>query len=294
MEIVTTSLKIIAGIAVVGALVETFVPGIISEKTKGKMSSLTIGTLGILFSCLFLMIFLKFRIREGFEDTGYATRWNRIVTENKIKEVCSLYTEMYEKMYSVEKGAAPEAVKTDAQAREAVDAKFATVMTQKPVNCKQIEQIGSKLQSIDGLFLEIQKAPDTLLVDVYDTASGCLRLLIEKYLENKEAERKQKEGFEDKGLCSDAAATERREYKNRKALSQEAEKCLLVEEIPADKKQLYIDFKLNQIQSTFEKFKKTKQFKDSITKVLEDCTYYRKELEKKAKEAQEMSNKYNF
>lgn len=292
MELLTTTLKVVAGLAVVGAVVETFVPGLISEKLQGDLTALTIGFLGILFSCLFLMIFLKLRIREGFEDPSYITRWKTMVESNKVKEVCALYTEMYEKMLPVEKGAPPDAVKTDAQAREATDAKFKSVMTYSPVNCKEVDEIQSKVNSQDGFYLAIQKAPDTLFAQVYDTALGCRRLLIQNLLEKKQADQRRKEAFQD--LCSDQAAEERRAFQNRKPLSAEAQKCFLVEEIPPEKKANAVFLKLDRMDDELAKFKKIKNTEESISKILEDCKVYKEELEKDAKEAQETSNKYNF
>jgi hypothetical protein len=292
MEVLTTSLKVVAGIAVVGAILETFVPGLISKQVQGNLSALTIGFLGIAFSCLFLMIFLKLRIREGFEDPSYITRWKTMVDTNKVKEVCDLYTEMYEKILSVEKGAPPDNVKTDAQAREATDAKFKGVMTYTAINCKEVEEIQSKVNSADGFYLAIQKAPDIFFAQVYDTALGCRSLLIQNLLEKQQADQRRKEAFQD--LCSDTAAEERREFKNRKPLSEEAQKCYLVEEIPPEKKANAIFLKLDRMDTALSNLKKMKNTEESVSKILDDCAYYKKELEKEAKEAQETSNKYNF
>ena len=63
MEGISIQLQIIAGIAVVGALVETFFPGLISEKLKDDLSVLTIAIIGILLSFLLLMLLLK--VAEG-------------------------------------------------------------------------------------------------------------------------------------------------------------------------------------------------------------------------------------
>jgi hypothetical protein len=294
MEFVTTTFQIVAGFAVVGAILETFIPGLISEQVQKNLSALTIGVLGILFSCLFLMLFLKFRIREGFEDADYVTRWKTILTNNKVKEICALYTEMYEKIYTVEKGGPPDTVKTDAQAREATDAIFRTVLSLPPVNCKEIEEIQSKTTSLDGFYLVLQKAPDTLLARVYDTAFGCRKLLIQKLVEKKIADKKREEAFLDKALCSDAEAEERREYMKRKPLSDDAQKCLLVEEVPAEQKANAIFLKLDRFDTLLSDYKKSKNTNESISKIYQDALSFKADLEKEAKEAEETSNKYNF
>jgi hypothetical protein len=293
MESVTRTFQIVAGIAVVGALVETFVPGLITEKLKGDFSAITISIIGILFSYLLLMILLKARIREGFEDTRYETQWKTMVEENKVKEVCAFYNELYEKMYIVEKGAPPAETKTDAQAREAVAAFFAKEMTQSPINCKDFEEVNSKVNSVDGFYLSIQKLSPSFLAQVYDTANGCRRLMIGNYLKLKDTQNQRKEGFEDKPLCTDAAETERRDFLKRKPLSADAQKCLLIEEIPPEKKLNYIYLRLDQMQTTFDQYKKQQNIQDSITKVLADCQYYKEEMEKMKREAEDTSNKYN-
>ncbi len=285
MESITRIFQIVAGIAVVGALVETFVPGFLTEKLQSDFSKITIAIIGLLFSYLLLMLLLKIRIREGFEDKQYETQWKTLVDQNRVKDVCDLYKELYEKMLVVEKGAPPAEVKTDAQAREAVEASFAKVMTQSPVNCKDFEDTNAKVNSVDGFYLAIQKLSPSFLSQVYDTADGCRKLLINNYLKVKNSENQQKEGFQDQPLCSGEFETERRDYLQRKPLSAEAEKCLLVEEIPPEKKLNYIFLKLDQIQNEFTQFKDQKNIKDSITKVLDDCKYYKDEKEK-------MKNKY--
>ena len=294
MEFVSTTLKIVAVVAVVGAIIETFIPGLISAQLQEDLTTVTIKLLGIAFSIVFLMLFLKFRIREGFEDPTYMTRWKSLEQTYKIQDICTLYSEIYEKMLTVEKGAPPAEVKSDAQAREAVDKRFAAVMIYTPVNCTMATSLQSKATSLDGFFLEIQKAPDSFLAQVYDTAIGCRSLLINQYNDVTAAENKKVEGFEDAPLCSDSLAEERREYMKRKPLSADAQKCMLVEEIPAEKKELYIGLKLDKMEKTVEEYKKAKFIQDSLAKVLEDCTYYKGELDKKKKEAEDKSNSYQF
>jgi hypothetical protein len=293
MEGISIQLQIIAGIAVVGAIVETFFPGLISEKLKDDLSVLTIAILGILLSFLLLMLLLKVRIREGFEDNELSSKVQSLLSSNQVKEVCALYTEMYDKMINVEKGAPPEQQKTDAQAREVVDKQFAEQMSEKPLSCSQIDKL-EEANHLDALYELLPSIPDTLLVRTYETAVACRRLLILTYLKLQEAERERKEGFEDIVVCSEEAAQERKAFNERKPLSQEAQQCMLVEEIPADKKRQVVDDKLTKIVSTFELYKQRKDFKDSLSKVLEDCKYYKDKLDEKKKEAEATSNRYNW
>jgi hypothetical protein len=113
-------------------------------------------------------------------------------------------------------------------------------------------------------------------------------------LKLQEAEREREEGFEDIVVCSEEAAQERKAFKERTPLSQEAQQCMLVEEIPADKKRQVVDDKLKKISVTFELYKQRKDFKDSLPKVLEDCKYYKGKLEEKKKQAEDTSNRYNW
>lgn len=293
MEGISVQLYILGGIAVVGALVETFFPGLISEKLKSDLSALTMAGIGILFSFLLLMLLLTVRVREGFEDAPEQKKWADLVRTNQITEVCELYTKVYDRMLTVEKGAPPGEVKTDAQARESLNASFAQRMSVSPVDCKQVEEV-SATKTLDELYLLLPKVPDELLIQNYETATACRSLLIDSYLQVQDAENKRKEGFEDIVVCNDELAKEKREFKERKALSQDAQKCLLVEEIPGDKKRQVVESKLNRILNAFEVFKQQGKAKDSLPKVLEDCIYYRNKLEEKKQEAEATSNKYNF
>jgi hypothetical protein len=294
METFSVPLQIVLVITVLGALVETYMPGILTERFKTDASALTMGLLGIVFSTLALMVFLRGFVREGFEDKPYLTRWTSIVNTNQIQEVCALYTEMYGKIMTVEKGAPPEPVKTDAQAREATDKLFADVMNTPPLSCSLFEEVDSKKESLDELYKSIQKLPDIFLVQVYETALACRTLLIRQVLDVKRAEQERKEGFENGMLCSDAAAQEKREFNQRKALSDEAQQCLLIEEIPMERKLTAVLQKLTKIQETYDRYKKSSKETDSYTKILDDAKAYKAELDKKKQEAEDLSNKYNF
>ncbi len=292
MEGISIPLQIVTVLAVLGALGETFFPGLFSEQLKSNLSSITIAVIGILLSFGFLMWFLKLRVREGFETFDFQTQWTSLMTSNKVQEVCALYTEMYEKMLVVEKGAPPEPVKTDAQARESVDAKFSSVMTEKPISCHNIKEC-NEAKDLDSFYIAIQKVSSRALIQSYETAIACRRLLIDSYLQVQQAEQRRKEGFEDKPLCENEAAKERKAYLERNTLSEAAQKCLLAEEIPTPNKEAIVRQKLSSLESTFTSYYNALSKKESIQKILEDCAYYKGELDKKKKEAEEMSNKFD-
>lgn len=294
METFSRPLQILVVITVLGALVETYMPGILTDTFKQNASALTMGLLGIVFSTLVLMVFLRGFNREGFEDISYRTRWDSMVSANQIPDICSLYTDIYQKIMTVEKGGAPEPVLTDAQAREATDTIFADVMKTPPLSCSLFEDVDSKKENIDQFYEAIQKVPDIFLVQVYETALACRTLLIRQVLDSKRAENERTEGFTDGPLCSDAAAKEKREFTKRNELSDEAQTCLLIEDIPVTKKLEGILQKLTTIQATYDNYKRSSRQPDSYEKILADAKAYKAELDAKRKEAEDLSNKYNF
>ena len=281
-------------VVLIGGLVETYAPGFFSETFKKNMSALTIGFLGIATSTVLLMLFLKSRNREGFEDSNPMTRWTSLVSTFQVAEVCKLYTEMYEKIMLVEKGAAPEPVKTDAQAREATDKIFRSAMKVAPVSCAVFEEVESQKGNLDSFFQSLQKVPDNFLVQVVETAIACRALLMDQYQKVLDAEDRQKEGFADAPLCSEQAAQERKAMQEKKTLTQEAQSCVLPEEIPVEKKESALQKKLDMLEKTYAMHIQKSPIKDSLDQILKDAAFYKGELDKKKQEAEEMSKKYNF
>jgi hypothetical protein len=290
MEGIAVPFFIVAGMTIVGAVVETFFPGALSETVQINLKSLTIAVIGILFSFLLLFVLLSARIREGFEDTQFQTKWDDLVESTRVEEVCIVYTDLYDKILVVEKGAPGTEQKTDAQAREATDKRFADVMRLKPVSCTLLKELQEAKGNLSSFFSVITKAPDSFFPQVYDTANGCLRLLIDQYNQVQGAEQRKKEAFQD--LCNEDQAKERREYLKQINPNEDFKKCLLPEEIPEDKKKSVVQYKLDILESNWNEYKKT--IKEPISKILEDCKYYKEQLEKKKKEAEELSNKYDL
>ncbi len=294
MGIFGITLAFLTIVALIGGLLETFSPGLFSESFKKNMSALTIGSLGIIISTILLMIFLKARNREGFEDSNPTTRWTTLVTSFRIPEICKVYSEMYEKIMLVEKGAAPEPIKTDAQAREATDRVFASTMKVAPVSCALFEEVDSQKGSLDSFFQSIQKLPDNFLVQVVETAIACRALLMDQYQKVLDAEQRQKEGFQDFQICNEQAAQERKAMQEKKVVKEEAQECLLPEEIPTEKKESMIQKKLDSLEKTYKNYLQGSPMKDSLEQILKDTAYYKGELDKKKNDAEETSNKYNF
>jgi hypothetical protein len=285
MEGIYIPLGLVGGLAVLGAVLQTMKPGFFSEKIDFNFQAITICLIGILFSFLLLMWFLKLRVREGFEDLGFVTKWKDLVETYKVKEVCDLYNEIYDKTLALEKGAPPDQ-KTDAQARESVDAKFAQVMKEKPFSCGTVEEI-NKATAVDSFYTGIVKVSPRFLVQVHDTASACRTLLIQAYLKIKESEERKEEGFVNKPVCDTETAQRKRE-------AQAEQDCVLPEQIPTEQKEKVIQTKLQQFEEVWKPYNENLLPENTLARILEDCKYYKNEIEKKGKEAKEMSDKYEL
>jgi hypothetical protein len=165
-------------------------------------------------------------------------------------------------------------------------------MTEKPISCHHIKEC-NEAKTLDTFYIAIQKVSTRALIQNYETAIACRRLLIDSYLQVQQAEQRRKEGFEDKPLCDDSVAKERKDYLERNTLSEAAQKCLLAEEIPTPNKEAIVRQRLSSLESTFTSYYDSLQKKESIQKILEDCAYYKGELDKKKKEAEDMSNQFD-
>ena len=280
---------------VIGALLQTFFPRFLSGEAESKIEALTLASIGILISYGFLVfflralssyesviLFLRTRGREGFENLSYETQWKTIIESNKIEEICKLYTDMYAKILQVEKGP-PEDQRTDAQAREKADERFRSRMKGNLLPCHTIEEV-QKAKTLDSFYTASQALPKTLLIQAYETAIACRSLLIDQYNQVKTAQKAKVEGFQEKPICSPEVAA----FKQKKKM--EEQECVLVEEISPESKRAFIEKRLTEIETEWKN--QTKQ--ESIQKILDDCAYYKAELDIKTKEAEELSNKYSW
>lgn len=287
MEIVSIPFFIFVSLVVLGAFLETYKPGFFSDQFRKNGTALTIAILGILMSTFFLMFVLKLRVREGFEDTESFRIWNEKLQNYKLKEICSLYLDIYGKLLLVEKGAPPSTV-TDAQAREATDQQFGKVMKTKPLSCQIVQDL-EKANHFDTFFEVVYSMNNEFLAEAYETALACRTLLINQYLDVQEAKRKRKEGFQG-DICEKPIAEEKRkriqEAKEKQKQDTEMNSCTLPEEIPKQDKETYIQKKLETLEGVFQAHLQKNQYKDSIEKILNDCQYYKGELEKDQKDAE--------
>lgn len=285
MQTVYFVLVVLFGMVIVGTLVEIFLPGLISDEMSALLGGLAIGILALGASFLMLLLLLKSPTREGFEDKNPMPQWSRL-HETYFKKICSYYTEIYGKVLTVEKGVAPNQVPEE-QARERTTAILKKRMGSGPVSCAKLDALyaAAKKEDIDTFFTEIQSQPTSFMVQIYDTAAGCREMLIENYNQAMESLQRRKEGFVDVGtpICSAEATEERRKFLRDKKLTEEMKQCLLPEEVPLDKKEDYVQQKIDAMLAALAEVTKVKP---KLEKLLEDCEYYKKELDKLKQQAE--------
>lgn len=285
MEGISIPLQIVAVLAVGGALVETFLPGFISNQFQSNLSSITIASIGILLSFSFLMWFLKLRVREGFEDTEAMTNWKQLVNYYKLDEICELFPDIYSKILTVQKGIPPSTV-TDAQAREKTDQLFLKEMKTKLFSCTKFQAI-QDATTINPFFEAVHAVDNDFFVQAYETLLACRILLIRQYNEVQVAKSRRKEGFQNEdNLCEPEVEEERRKMLKEKYLEAQKYTCKLPEELPTGKKEEFLKKKLATMAAMLEQARKQRKDTESISKILEDCRYYMAELEKDKKAAE--------
>lgn len=285
MEGISIPLQIVAVLAVGGALVETFFPGFFSQQFQSNLSAITMAVIGILLSFLFLMWFLKLRIREGFEDIEVMTNWKQLVNYYKLDEICELYPEIYNRILTVQKGAPPSTV-TDAQAREKTDALFLKEMKTKLLSCTKFKAV-QDATTINPFFEAVHELDNNFFVQAYETLLACRTLLIRQYNEVQVAKNRRKEGFQNEdALCEPEVEEERRKMLKEKYVEAQKYTCKLPEELPTAKKEEYLKKKLATMAVMVEQARKDRKDTEPISKILEDCKYYMTELEKDKKAAE--------
>jgi hypothetical protein len=285
MQTVYFALVVLFGLGIVGGAIELFAPGLISDKMSELLVALSIGTLLLAVSFFFLILLLKGPTREGFASQDPMSRWV-LFYETSGKRLCDFYTEIYQSILKVEGGVAPNTV-PEAQARERTMDMMKKKMGSGPVSCAKIEALyrAAKKEDLDTFFTELQPLPNSFLVQVYDTAVGCKELLIENYNRIMASLQRRSEGFVDAKtpVCSPDVTEQRRKFLREQKLSEEMKQCLLPEEVPLDRKEDYVETKLKAMTDGLAEATKGKA---SLQKVLEDCAYYKGELDKLKQQAE--------
>lgn len=285
MQTVYFALVVLFGIGILGGAIELLAPGLISDQMSELLIALSIGTLLLAVSFLFLILLLKGPTREGFASDTPMSKWV-LFYESTGKKLCEIYTEIYQSILKVETGAAPNQI-PEAQARERTMDMIKKKMGSGPVSCAKIETLYSaaKKEDLDAFFGELQPLPNSFLVQAYDTAVGCKELLIENYNRIQASLQRRNEGFVDANtpVCSPDVTEERRKFLREQKLTEEMKQCLLPEEVPLDRKEDYV---VKKIQAMTDGLTQAVKNKPSLQKVLEDCAYYKGELDKLKKQAE--------
>ena len=273
---------VLAALVLLGALLETYQPGFFSETFKRNMSAMTLGMLGIVLSMLGLMLFLKLRVREGFESKDLVQASKDLLRTYKLKEICAMYTDILNKLILLEKGPPPSSV-TDAQARERAEKRFQNLMQSPLLSCKQVQDIESA-STLDSLFEAMVNIDKNLLVQAYETAVASRELVLQQYNQVQEAKSRKIEAFT---VCTREEADERRKRREQQEKERSLERCVLPETIPQEEKERVLQTTMTLLVSNLDAHKKKFQIKESLEKLLEDYAYYKNELEKDKKAAED-------
>lgn len=294
MESPTTIILLGVVIVFLGALLQTskLFPSFFDSLFDQTASKLTISTILLLISVLILQTFLKGLQRwnrEGFQDPSSMTKWKELTTTYPIADVCAMKSELEQRLFALEKGTADTL--TDQQARERVEKIFTANTTNGTVNCQQFETV-NKAKDIDTFFTVVQELPNTFLIQVQETAERILSLLekqkkeVEKSLS--EAKKAKAEGFIDPsvGICSPEITEERRKFLREKKLDEAAQRCLLPEEVPLEKKDDIAMAKVKKLQDTYDAFirkgPKTRPLMIDIVTKAKETLGFLKEKQKQA------------
>ena len=261
MKIVKWFFYVILPLVLIGAYLQNTkrFPNYLNEEYDTVLTKITVLVLAIAFVYLLYFLFLKTRNREGFANQQAISpvdRWKTMSQENSLQPLCTLLETMEARMIPVEKGVPPDQ-KTDAQAREAVQREFEKGNIVGVFSCAQFKKVEAA-QDLEQFFTVIQEVPDTFLAQAHSTANVALNLLLKQKEKMADASVppptvRVAEGFRDVStkVCSPDIVEQRRKFLREKKLSEEAEQCLLPEEVPADSKESAIAQKLDKIQQTY-------------------------------------------
>lgn len=282
MELSSTGILVFIGIVVLGAAIQTFkvFPNFFDKMFDDSASKTTVALILIGASFLVLSFFLQSFVRlnrEGFQDMPKAmVMWKEMMTTYDIPAVCSIQKQIEEKILPVEK---EQNNLTDAQAKERVAKLF-------PLNCELLEPV-NQAKDIDTFFTTVQMVPNTLLVDVYQTAEKATEMLEKQYNDIQSALEK-KEGFIDPsvGICSPEVTEERRKFLREKKLDEAAQRCLLPEEVPFEKKEDVAAEKVKKIQDTYDAAMRMTPKKPLLSDLVTKSQDYLKKLEETKKRAE--------
>jgi hypothetical protein len=231
------------------ALLAVLIPQ--NERRDYFLTKITICTVLFIVSLYSLLWFVKvlawMQVREGFEDS-IESQWTTTLQNPDLDSVCSIFTEVYENKLKTEKGSPPNEI-TEDEARERVDAELAKACTLGVFSCSLYQDVKTST-TLDTIYVDAKKLPDTFLAQAYQTllvSKGILEKTI-KDIEDS-LSKVSIEGFDT--LCSPEAAKTRRQKEDP---ANDPAKCVLAEEISPEIKQKDITQKLETLKKSLQTF----------------------------------------
>jgi hypothetical protein len=281
MELNSIVLGTVVGVILLGAAIQTFhlFPTFFDKYFDKTASILTVCAILLVVSVLLLQQLLQWN-REGFEDANQKPKamvqWKEMTETYSIPAVCSIKQQIAERLLPVEK---EQNKLTETQANERIDKLF-------PLNCALLDPV-SKAKDIDTFFTRVQMVPNTMLIEVYQTAEKAAQLLEKQYNDIQDALQK-REGFVDPsvGICSPEITEERRKFLREKRLDEAAQRCLLPEEVPFERKEDIAAEKVKKIQETYDAAMRMNLKKPLLSDLVAKSQDYLKKLEEIKRKAE--------
>lgn len=275
----------------IGAILQTFrlLPTILDKEFDIAASKLTVAAIFFVLSGIFLLFFLQQLLksnREGFQGETAIAKWKEMANKYQIVEVCNVKDRIREKMIQVEKGGGDKPL-SEEQASETVEKTFEKGTLTGSVNCAIVKKVDSAAD-MDGFFTAIQEVSDNLLVQTQETIEGLVKLLDDQNKKIDDALQAKNEAFIDMkvGICSPEVVEERRKFLREKKLDEEAERCLLPEEVPFESKDAAAKTKIQRIQETYDSYIRTFPQKLTIGELLQKAKDAEDKLNKRKQEAE--------
>jgi hypothetical protein len=268
---------IIFALAVIGSAIQVFFPQLLGGKLDEFLTNeatllmiILIVTITTMFALKGLCMNTSSCAREGFENEGnpVINQWKDIVTKNKLDELCSLQSEIYKKVYTLEKGvkADPEHgidgdEKPEAIARMNTEKTFTDLMPGGNFDCGLLQRV-SAAADIDSFFVESANLPENYLNRAFELAAACARLCerllkkVDSAIEKPSIPDVKFDGFTNPNqkVCSPELIEERRKFIREKKLSEDEQACLLPEEVPLETKDDIVKKRLETLATQWEAY----------------------------------------
>jgi len=268
---------IVFALAVIGSAIQAFFPQLLGGKLDEFLTNeaillmiIFIVTLTTMFSLKGLCMNTSSCAREGFENEGnpLINQWKDIVTKDKLNQLCSLQSEIYKKVYALEKGvkADPENgiegdEKPEAIARMNTEKTFTDLMPGGNFDCGLLERV-SAAADIDSFFVESANLPENYLNRAFELAAACARLCerllkkVDSAIEKPSIPDVKFEGFinPNQKVCSPELIEERRKFIREKKLSEDQQACLLPEQVPLETKEDIVKKRLGIMMAQWDAY----------------------------------------